>query len=291
MSHSHDNHAPAETVSPTEARVEIVLAILVAAIFLELPIHAPEAPANLLSLLLEVPLLGALAVLFIPRQWTAIIRRFSLAVMVIELWISAWLFHGDYSGSAYQFTQDVEWIPALGIRYSVGVDGISYWLVLLTTVLTPISLYVSFNSVTTKIKEYAFAFLLLEVGMIGAFVSLDRLPLLRVLGADARADVPHRRHLGRQGPHLRGAQVLPLHDGGQLLMLVAILYVVAHLPRRSRVSTRSTSRSSSAWQLTQDDADLALRGVRARRSRSRSPCSRSTRGCPTRTCRRPRAAR
>jgi NADH-quinone oxidoreductase subunit M len=71
--------------------------------------------------------------------------------------LSSWLFHGDYSGSAYQFTQDVEWIPALGIRYSVGVDGISYWLVLLTTVLTPISLYVSFNSVTTKIKEYAFA--------------------------------------------------------------------------------------------------------------------------------------
>jgi hypothetical protein len=157
MSHSHDTHSAPVAVSPAEARFEIVLAILVAAIFLELPVYAPDAPANLLSLLLAVPMLGALAVLFIPRQWTAIIRRFSLAVMVIELWISAWLFHGDYSGSAYQFTQDVEWIPALGIRYSVGVDGISYWLVLLTTVLTPISLYVSFNSITTKTKEYAFS--------------------------------------------------------------------------------------------------------------------------------------
>ncbi|MFN7697631.1 MAG: hypothetical protein ACK5U8_07020, partial [Deltaproteobacteria bacterium] len=166
MNQSHDTHSAAAptTVSPGEARFEILLAIVVAAVFLELPEHAPAAPANLLSLLLEVPLLGALALLFIPRQWTAIIRRFSLGVMVLELWISAWLFHGDYSGSAYQFTQDVEWIPALGIRYSVGVDGISYWLVLLTTVLTPISLYVSFNSLTTKVKEYAIAFLLLEVG-------------------------------------------------------------------------------------------------------------------------------
>ena len=228
MSHSHDSHsAPAETVSPTEARVEIVLAILVAAIFLELPIHAPEAPANLLSLLLEVPLLGALAVLFIPRQWTAIIRRFSLAVMVIELWISAWLFHGDYSGSAYQFTQDLEWIPALGIRYSVGVDGISYWLVLLTTVLTPISLYVSFNSVTTKIKEYAFAFLLLEVGMIGAFVSLD-LFLFYVFWELML--VPMYLIIGIWGGKDRIYAALKFFIYtmvGSLLMLVAILYVVA----------------------------------------------------------------
>jgi NADH-quinone oxidoreductase subunit M len=215
------------TVSPGEARFEILLAIVVAAVFLELPEHAPAAPANLLSLLLEVPLLGALALLFIPRQWTAIIRRFSLGVMVLELWISAWLFHGDYSGSAYQFTQDVEWIPALGIRYSVGVDGISYWLVLLTTVLTPISLYVSFNSLTTKIKEYAIAFLLLEVGMVGAFVSLD-LFLFYVFWELML--VPMYLIIGIWGGKDRIYAALKFFIYtmvGSLLMLVAALYVVA----------------------------------------------------------------
>jgi NADH-quinone oxidoreductase subunit M len=180
-----------------------------------------------LSLLLEVPLLGALALLFIPRQWTAIIRRFSLGVMVLELWISAWLFHGDYSGSAYQFTQDVEWIPALGIRYSVGVDGISYWLVLLTTVLTPISLYVSFNSLTTKIKEYAIAFLLLEVGMVGAFVSLD-LFLFYVFWELML--VPMYLIIGIWGGKDRIYAALKFFIYtmvGSLLMLVAALYVVA----------------------------------------------------------------
>ena len=229
MSQSHDTHSAAAptTVSPGEARFEILLAIVVAAVFLELPEHALAAPANLLSLLLEVPLLGALALLFIPRQWTAIIRRFSLGVMVLELWISAWLFHGDYSGSAYQFTQDVEWIPALGIRYSVGVDGISYWLVLLTTVLTPISLYVSFNSLTTKIKEYAIAFLLLEVGMVGAFVSLD-LFLFYVFWELML--VPMYLIIGIWGGKDRIYAALKFFIYtmvGSLLMLVAALYVVA----------------------------------------------------------------
>jgi NADH-quinone oxidoreductase subunit M len=229
MNQSHDTHSAAAptTVSPGEARFEILLAIVVAAVFLELPEHAPAAPANLLSLLLEVPLLGALALLFIPRQWTAIIRRFSLGVMVLELWISAWLFHGDYSGSAYQFTQDVEWIPALGIRYSVGVDGISYWLVLLTTVLTPISLYVSFNSLTTKVKEYAIAFLLLEVGMVGAFVSLD-LFLFYVFWELML--VPMYLIIGIWGGKDRIYAALKFFIYtmvGSLLMLVAALYVVA----------------------------------------------------------------
>ena len=230
MSASDTQHAhgsPAETVTPTEARIEIVLAILVAVIFLELPMHAPAAPANLLTMLLAVPFFGAIGVLFIPRQWTAIIRRFSLAVMVIELWISSWLFHGDYSGASYQFVQEGEWIPALGIHYSVGVDGISYWLVLLTTVLTPISLYVSYNSVSTKIKEYAFSFLLLEVGMIGAFVSLDLflfyvfwelmlVPMYLIIGIWGGKD------------RIYAALKFFLYTMvGSLLMLVAILYAVS----------------------------------------------------------------
>ena len=227
MSLTHDVHATPPVVTPGEARTEIVIAGLVAAVFLYLPTHAPPAPANLLTLLLAVPFLGALGVLFIPRQWTAIIRRFSLAVMVLELWISAWLFHGDYSTAGYQFAASADCFPALGIRFAVGVDGISYWLVLLTTVLTPISLYVSFNSVSTKIKEYAFSFLMLEVGMIGAFVSLDLflfyvfwelmlVPMYLIIGIWGGKD------------RIYAALKFFLYTMvGSLLMLVAILYVAS----------------------------------------------------------------
>src|SRR4029078_11634459 len=73
----------------------------------------------------------------------------------------------------YLFVENVPWIESFGIHYKVGVDGISLWMVLLTTLLTPIALSVSWNSVETKVKEFAFAFLLLEVGMLGAFLATD----------------------------------------------------------------------------------------------------------------------
>ena len=66
-----------------------------------------------------------------------------------------------------------DWIPSLGIRYHVAIDGISLWLVLLTTFITPIAAYASFGSIKTRIKELCFAYLLLQAAMIGAFVSLD----------------------------------------------------------------------------------------------------------------------
>ncbi len=65
------------------------------------------------------------------------------------------------------------WVESVGISYKLGIDGISLWLVLLTTLLTPIALFASWTSITTKVKEYAIAFLLLQVGMLGAFVALD----------------------------------------------------------------------------------------------------------------------
>lgn len=129
--------------------------------------------SSLLSLLLAIPLFGALVIMFIPRQWVNGIRRISLGFMLVELFVSTWLLDGDFTTSAYRFVEDREWIPTFGIRYQLGVDGISLWLILLTTLLTPIALWVSWGSIQTKIKEYAVAFLLLQVGMIGAFVALD----------------------------------------------------------------------------------------------------------------------
>ena len=79
----------------------------------------------------------------------------------------------DPTPPAYQFTQSVPWIPIFGITYSVGVDGLSLALVVLTTTLTWISLLASFGPIQTRVKEYMISFLILEVGMIGVFVALD----------------------------------------------------------------------------------------------------------------------
>ena len=113
--------------------------------------------SRLLSLLLLIPLFGALVVAFMPRQWVNGIRRVSLGFMLVELLVSTSLLDGDYSTAAYQFVESAAWIPAFGIRYELGVDGISLWLLLLTTLLTP----------------YLSQMALLHLGYIGKFSGND----------------------------------------------------------------------------------------------------------------------
>ena len=72
-----------------------------------------------------------------------------------------------------QFEQLVTWIPSIGVNYHVGIDGISLFLVLLTTFLTPITILSSWNSIDRRVKEYFIFLLLLETGMLGVFVALD----------------------------------------------------------------------------------------------------------------------
>ena len=129
--------------------------------------------AHLVSILVGLPLFAALVVMFLPRQNAATIRGFSVAAMLLELLLSLGLLRGDYHSAAYQFTERVSLVDAYGIKYAVGVDGISLWLILLTTLVTPIATYASWTHIQTKIKEYALSFLLLESFMLGAFVALD----------------------------------------------------------------------------------------------------------------------
>ena len=93
--------------------------------------------------------------------------------MAVEFLLSLQLLDGDFTTAAYQFEINVPWVEAVGIHYHLGVDGISLWLVLLTTALTPVALFASWTSVSTKVKEYAVAFLMLQMGMLGAFFALD----------------------------------------------------------------------------------------------------------------------
>jgi NADH-quinone oxidoreductase subunit M len=154
-----------------------VLAAFVARMWPEIEAVASPAkplyePATLLSWLIGIPMAGALAVLFLPRQTPGLLRAFTVLVMLATLAASAFLL-GVPMGRGFHFDHNVAWLPSLGIRYHVAIDGISLWLVLLTTVITPVATYVSFGSITARVKDWCFALLLLEAAMVGTLAAMD----------------------------------------------------------------------------------------------------------------------
>ncbi len=125
----------------------------------------------LLTLVTFLPLVGAVVIGFSPARWARILALgTALAAWVVSLVLAAGF---DAGGSGFQFVQEYSWIPIFGIEYKLGVDGLSLALVVLTTTLTWISILASFNPIQVRIKEYMISFLILEVGMLGVFLSLD----------------------------------------------------------------------------------------------------------------------
>jgi NADH-quinone oxidoreductase subunit M len=135
------------------------------------PSTTPES-TTLLSWLLGMPIAGAIAILFLPRQTPKLLQAVTMLVMFGTLALAIPLLNVTM-GRGFHFDQNVAWIPSLGIRYHVAIDGITLWLVLLTVFLQPIAAWVSFGSIQTRIKDWCFALLLLEGAMLGAFVSMD----------------------------------------------------------------------------------------------------------------------
>ncbi len=130
--------------------------------------------SHLISYLLLTPLLGAILLLFFGKNKDNAVRYFGLAVSVLTFILSLFLYFGFDSGKGgFQFIHKFVWIQNLHISYNVGIDGISLLLVLLTTFLTPLTLLSSWKSIDKKVKEFTFFMLMLEVGMLGVFVSLD----------------------------------------------------------------------------------------------------------------------
>jgi NADH-quinone oxidoreductase subunit M len=131
----------------------------------------------ILTLILLAPLLGALLIAFLPRHRHDLIRYVALAIALLAFVLSLALlasFDPAATGvGGFTFVESVPWIPAFGIEYTVGIDGISLVLVVLTTLLTWISILASFRPINERVKEYMIAFLVLEVGMLGVFMALD----------------------------------------------------------------------------------------------------------------------
>ena len=129
--------------------------------------------AAILTMVTFVPLAGALLLLFFPRR-DDVIRWFALAVTLVAFVLSLHLpVHFVRGASGFQYEINTPWIASPNIHYHLGIDGISMWLVVLTTFLSPLCVLISWKSVHERVKEFFILLLILETSLIGVFVSLD----------------------------------------------------------------------------------------------------------------------
>ncbi len=177
----------------------------------------------LLSCLIAIPLIAAAVILVVPRSAEKAMRVVTMVTMLALFGLSARLLVP--MGRGFHFNQDIVWLARFGIHYHVALDGISLWLVLLTTFTLPIAAYASFGSIHTRIKEWCFSLLLLEAALIGAFVAIDLflfyvfwelmlIPMYIMIGVWGGSD------------RIRAAIKFFLYTMfGSVLMLAAILYL------------------------------------------------------------------
>ena len=131
-----------------------------------------------LSLITFLPLVGAVLTFYIRGEDEALVAR---NARYVALWTSGATFVASLvlwflfeRGTAeFQFVEYYEWMPAFGIAYHMGVDGISMPFVVLSTLLTLICVVASWDSIKTRVREYMIAFLVLETLMVGMFCALD----------------------------------------------------------------------------------------------------------------------
>jgi NADH-quinone oxidoreductase subunit M len=178
----------------------------------------------LLSIITFLPLLGAVVVALVGSD--AAKKQITLLTTLVTFGVSLLLWaNWDNSNAGMQFLEDVAWFPELGIRYIMGVDGISLFLVLLTTFLMPIAIYFSNLYVEEQVGLYMALMLLLETAMIGVFLALD-LALFFVFFEFSL--IPMYLLIGRWGGAKRIYAALKFFlytFAGSALMLVAILAV------------------------------------------------------------------
>jgi NADH-quinone oxidoreductase subunit M len=127
----------------------------------------------ILTLVTFAPLAGALLLILLPRR-DRDIRVFSLVVSLLTFVLSLHVpvyFHRAQAG--FQYEIDKPWIATPNIHYHMGIDGISMWLVVLTTFLTPLCVLISWKSIHERVKEFFIILLILETALIGVFTSLD----------------------------------------------------------------------------------------------------------------------
>ena len=179
-----------------------------------------------LPLLIGLPILGAIFVMCTPKTETTLHRGIGLTVTAITFLVSLLcLRFFNPKAEGFQLVFDIEWIPGLGAHFKTGIDGISIFLVLLTTFLMPLTLFGTSKSIEKHVREFIAVMLVLEAGMLGAFVALDvflfyvfwevmLIPMYLLIGI-----------WGGQRRIYASIKFVIYTMVGSLLMLVAIFYV------------------------------------------------------------------
>src|SRR5256885_6958014 len=134
--------------------------------------------SHILSIILFIPLAGALLLLFVPKdnkdaiRWIANI--FALAGFLVSLPLVPWFWQQRFEpGFKFMEGGPNSWIPSIGAGYVLGIDGISFLLIMLTTLLGWVSILSSWTAIENRLKEYYVWFLVLQTGMLGVFMALD----------------------------------------------------------------------------------------------------------------------
>src|SRR6184192_1062553 len=133
---------------------------------------------HILSIILFTPLVGAFLLLFVPKEnkdairWIANI--FALAGFLVSIPLVPWFWQQRFE-PGFKFMEGApnNWIPSIGAGYVLGIDGISFLLIMLTTLLGWISILSSWEAIENRVKEYYIWFLVLQTGMLGVFMALD----------------------------------------------------------------------------------------------------------------------
>ena len=182
---------------------------------------------HLLTILILLPIVGALAMVgysFAPNRREEHYRWIALVFSIATFLVSLLLLRGAGGAIAeFRFEENVSWIGTIGARYHLGVDGISLWLVLLTTLLVPIAILSSWTAIAKRQLAYYVFMLVLASAMVGVFVSLDLLLFYLFFEASL---VPMFLLIGIWGGERRVYAAIKFFiytAVGSLLMLVAIV--------------------------------------------------------------------
>ena len=182
--------------------------------------------SHLLTYLIFIPLAGAVLIALVGKGRDGLSRWLALGVSLVNFLVSIPLFtRFDSTTPSMQFVHRFDWVKSIGISYSVGIDGISLFLVLITSLLSLLAILASWTSVIKRVREYMVAMLMLETGMLGVFCSLD-LFLFYVFWEATL--IPMYLLIGIWGGERRiyaAIKFVLFTLAGSLLMLVAIIYL------------------------------------------------------------------
>ncbi|MCX7723738.1 MAG: NADH-quinone oxidoreductase subunit M [Thermodesulfovibrio sp.] len=154
--------------------ISFLIIVLIGSVILMFGVAVNNLKFPILSTLIFFPVISAFLIALIPRDREELIKFSALVVSIIEFILSIPLYLSFNKNTAeMQFKEEYLWIPQWGIKYSVGVDGISILFILLSSLLTILCVTVSWNEINKKIKEFYVALLLTHSAMIGVFMSLD----------------------------------------------------------------------------------------------------------------------